>query len=86
MTAEPRGVDAGLDEIAGWLGADGGRVVPTGWDAASATLALRLELDSAECAECVVARPMLDQLLLGALRRHAPAVRAVTVDDPRDRA
>ncbi len=83
MTGEPAGVEAGLDEIAGWLGPDGGRVVPTGWDPGSATLALRLELDSAECAECVVARPMLDQLLLGALRRHAPEVRAVAVDDPR---
>jgi hypothetical protein len=84
VTGGPTGVDAGLDEIAGWLGPDGGRVVTTGWDEASATLALRLELDSVECAECVVPRPMLDALLLGALRRHAPAVRAVTVDDPRE--
>ena len=86
MTGEPPGVDAGLEEIAGWLGEDGGRVVPTAWDPASATLALRLELESADCAECVVARPMLDQLLLGALRRHAPTVKAVTVDDPRETA
>lgn len=84
MTAGPAGLDAGLAAVAGFLGPDGASVRVLGWDAAAGTLSLRLELESAECAECVLPRPMLDRLLLDALRAHAPEVDAVSVEDPRE--
>ena len=83
MTAAPPGLDAGLEAVAAFLGPDGAQVVVEGWDDAAGTLSLRLELESAECAECVVPQPLLDRLLLDTLRRHAPSVRAVRLDDPR---
>ena len=85
MTTPP-GLDAGLEAVAGFLGPDGAEVVVRAWDDASGTLTLRLELATAECAECVVPRPMLDHLLLDTLRRHAPTIRVVDLDDPRDTA
>jgi hypothetical protein len=84
MSTPPTGLDAGLAAVAALLGPDGARVEVLGWDEEQATLALRLELESAECAECVVPRPLLDTMLLDSLRRHAPAVHTVTLDDPRD--
>jgi Fe-S cluster biogenesis protein NfuA len=80
----PSGLAAGLGAVRALLGPDGGDVAVTGWDEASGTLALRLELESAECAECIVPRPMLDTLLLTSLKEHAPAVAAIDLDDPRD--
>ncbi len=84
MTAAPPGLDAGLEAVAAFLGPDGAQVVVEAWDERAGALSLRLELESAECAECVVPRPLLDRLLLDALRRHAPAIRVVQVADPRD--
>jgi hypothetical protein len=84
VSAEPPGLDAGLAAVDELLGPDGARLAVLRWDAPTGTLAARLELDSAECAACVVPRPMLDTLVLRALRRHAPAVRAVALDDPRE--
>jgi hypothetical protein len=84
MTSPPAGLDAGLQAVAAFLGPDGAQVVVESWDDAAGTLSLRLELESAECAECVVPRPLLDRLLLDTLRRHAPSVHAVRLDDPRD--
>jgi hypothetical protein len=82
--ATPAGLDAGLQAVDAFLGPDGARVAVDGWDHDTGCLSLRLELDSAECAACVVPRPMLDTLLLDALRPHVPAVRAIVLDDPRD--
>ncbi len=83
--APPSGLDAGLEAVDALLGPDGARVAVGGWDGDSGCLSLRLELESAECAACVVPRPMLDTLLLDALRGHAPAIRVIVLDDPRDR-
>lgn len=86
MTAAPPGLDAGLEAVTAFLGPDGAHVVVESWDDDAGALSLRLELASAECAECVVPRPLLDRLLLDALRRHAPTIRVVHLDDPRDAA
>jgi hypothetical protein len=82
--ATPPGLTAGLAAIDGFLGPDGATIVVEGWDADSGRVSLRLVLESAECAECVVPRPMLDTLLLDTLHRHAPAVRAIVLVDPRE--
>lgn len=83
-SAEPDGLPAGLAAVDGFLGPDGASVTVDGWDHAAGRLDLRLVLESAECAACVVPRPMLDTLLLDTLRRHAPAVRVITLVDPRE--
>jgi hypothetical protein len=80
----PSGLDAGLDAVRVFLGPDGADVTTTGWDEASGRLALRLELEGAECPECVIPQPMLGELMLSAIQEHAPAVVAVELDDPRD--
>jgi hypothetical protein len=80
----PHGLEPGLAAVHALLGPDGADVGVTGWDSATGTLGLRLELESAECAECVVPRPMLDTLLLSSLREHAPSITAIDLDDPRD--
>lgn len=83
-TVEPPGLPAGLAAVDGFLGPDGARVTVEAWDAATGRLSLRLVLESANCADCVVPRPVLDTLLFETVRRHAPAVRAITLADPRE--
>jgi hypothetical protein len=84
LTSSPAGLEQGLDAVRVFLGPDGADVTPTDWDAASGRLALRLELAGAECPECVIPQPMLGELMLGAIQEHAPEVRAVELDDPRE--
>jgi hypothetical protein len=80
----PPGLTAGLAAVDGFLGPDGATVAVEGWDAETGRLALRLVLESADCADCVVPRPTLDTVLLDTLRRHAPVVRAIVLVDPRE--
>lgn len=84
LTSSPTGLDQGLDAVRVFLGPDGADVTPIDWDAASGRLALRLELEGAECPECVIPQPMLGELMLGAIQEHAPAVQLVDLDDPRE--
>ena len=84
ITETPAGLDQGLDAIRVFLGPDGADVTPLEWDSGSGRLALRLELEGAECPECVIPQPMLGELMLHAIQEHAPAVQALDVDDPRD--
>jgi hypothetical protein len=79
----PTGLDAGLDAVRVFLGPDGADVTPTAWDGGAGRLALRLELEGAECPECVIPQPMLGELMLTAIQEHAPAVQVVDLDDPR---
>lgn len=83
--AAPTGLDAGLQAVEEFLGPDGARLAVDSWDEDTGCLSVTLELDSAECAACVVPRPLLDRLLLDTLRGHAPTVRAVVLNDPRGR-
>ncbi|MFM8304656.1 MAG: hypothetical protein ACKOA9_10215 [Actinomycetota bacterium] len=84
MPPSPTGLDAGLDAVRVFLGPDGADVTATGWDPGSGRLSLRLEVASAECAECIIPQPLLGELMLGAIQEHAPEVRAVDLDDPRE--
>lgn len=84
LVETPTGLDRGLDAVRVFLGPDGADITPTDWDAASGRLFLRLELEGAECPECVIPQPMLGELMLHAIQEHAPAVQVVDVDDPRD--
>lgn len=84
LSPAPTGLDSGLDAVRVLLGPDGADIAATGWDAASGLLSLRLDVAGAECPECIIPQPLLGELVLGAIREHAPAVTAVDLDDPRD--
>ena len=60
----PTGLDDGLDAVRVFLGPDGADVTTIGWDEGNGRLALRLELEGAECPECVIPQPMLGELML----------------------
>ncbi|SEO90324.1 NifU family protein [Trujillonella endophytica] len=66
------------------LAGDGGDVELVAVDAGAGTVALRLLLRDAACAECVMPRPYLEQVAADVLRRALPELRAVTVEDPRE--
>ena len=78
------GISSGTDVIVRSKSPYDADVTTTGWDEASGRLALRLELEGAECPECVIPQPMLGELMLSAIQEHAPAVVAVDLEDPRD--
>jgi hypothetical protein len=84
LVDSPTGLDQGLDAVRVFLGPDGADLTPTDWDAANGRLAVRLELEQAECPECVIPQPMLGELMLHAIQEHAPAVLKLDVDDPRE--
>jgi hypothetical protein len=66
------------------LQADGGDVQFVGVEGTTAHL--RLVLADANCAECVLPRPMLEDVALGLLQPAAPELTGVRIDDPRERA
>ena len=48
-------------------------------------MALRLRLEAANCAECVLPRAMLEGVATGMLQRSVPGITGVSIDDPRER-
>lgn len=62
--------------------ADGGDVLLEA--AAGSAVTLRLVLDGAECRECVMPRPFLEQVALDSMSSSLPTLTAVTIIDPRE--
>lgn len=79
---DPDVLTPALDEIRMLVQADGGDMVLT--SVVDGTVNLRLVVEGAHCVECVMPRQFLEQIALGMLQKQAPAVAAVTVDDPRE--
>jgi predicted aspartyl protease len=48
------------------------------------TARLRLVLETAGCAECVLPRPMLEAIALQMMQPLVPGLSAVAIDDPRE--
>jgi Fe-S cluster biogenesis protein NfuA len=71
-----------IDEARALVQADGGDMELVG--IADATVSLRLVLEGASCEECVMPREFLEQIVLDMVKQKAPAVAAVTIDDPRE--
>lgn len=71
-----------LDEARALVQADGGDMELVGID--GSTISLRLVLEGASCAECVMPREFLEQIVLDMVKKAAPAVDTVTIDDPRE--
>jgi Fe-S cluster biogenesis protein NfuA len=73
-----------LDELSELVRPDGGDIEITGMDAATGTVRARLLIDSAECADCILPRHLLEEIVTGRLRRSVPGVQTVSIDDPRE--
>jgi Fe-S cluster biogenesis protein NfuA len=71
-----------IDEARALVQADGGDMQLVGIE--DATISLRLVLEGASCEECVMPREFLEQIVLDMVKQRAPAVAAVTIDDPRE--
>ncbi len=74
--------EAALAAVRELVAADGGDI------AVSATgddhVALRLVLDTAECAECVMPRAFLETVALDMMKADLPGLARVEIDDPRE--
>jgi hypothetical protein len=66
------------------LQADGVDAELVASDDTTGTARLRLVIDDAECAACVMPRPILETLALRLLKPANPTVQAVQIDDPRE--
>jgi Fe-S cluster biogenesis protein NfuA len=77
-------VRAALIEVATLVQADGGDIELVSMDPERGEVALRLVVEGANCAECVLPRPMLEGMATSIMQRSAPAIRAVSIDDPRE--
>ncbi|MDW3218957.1 MAG: hypothetical protein R8F63_10125 [Acidimicrobiales bacterium] len=73
--------DAALGPVRDLIEADGGKVelVRTSAD----SVHIRLILDTAECAECVMPKPFLETIALDMLAPALPGLATVEIDDPR---
>ena len=73
--------EAALAPVRDLIEADGGKVELV--DTATDSIHIRLVLDTAECAECVMPKPFLQQVALDMLRADIPELATVEIDDPR---
>jgi Fe-S cluster biogenesis protein NfuA len=84
MTANvtPEIADA-VGELRAILRSDGADVEITKWEASTGVLSLRLGLETASCAECVLPVHDLEAVALRLVNGTAPEVTRVHVADPR---
>jgi hypothetical protein len=73
-----------LEELRSLVAADGADFETVEFDAAAATMRLRLLIPDAHCAECVMPRAALESVAATRLARLG--VRTVVIDDPREAA
>ena len=74
--------EVALEAVRDLVAADGGdlRMVDVGPDSTR----LELVLETAECAECVMPRAFLETVALDMMKPALPALRSVTIHDPRE--
>jgi Fe-S cluster biogenesis protein NfuA len=82
MSIDVATITPALDEARALVQADGGDMTLTSIDGSTVNLALVLE--GASCAECVMPREFLEQIVLDMIKQKTSAVSAVTIDDPRE--
>ncbi len=81
---ERAAVEKALEEVRSLVQADGGDMELVAVDEQGGRVSLRLILEGVECHECVMPRPLLEDIAANMLRRGVPEVTAVTVSDPRE--
>ena len=80
---EPQVLQGPLEELRAILNADGGEIELDGFDEEALTVRLRLVLESAECKECVMPAPILEDIALASFQRAGAPVDRVVIEDPR---
>lgn len=81
---EPSTVNRAVEDVRVLVAADGGDMQLVDIDAASHTVNLRLVLDGVSCHECVMPRPILEEIVTGMMRDSIPDIARVAIDDPRE--
>jgi hypothetical protein len=74
--------EAALGAVRELVAADGGDILVS--DVGDDAVRLRLVLDTAECAECVMPRSFLETVALDMMRPGLPGLVSVSIDDPRE--
>jgi Fe-S cluster biogenesis protein NfuA len=75
-------VVAGLAPVQEMIRLDGGDIVLV--DVEESTAHLRLVVEGANCAECVLPRSLLEGVALEMMQPLVPGLTAVAIDDPRE--
>lgn len=75
-------VSLDLTPVRDLLRADGGDIELVSENGGTARL--RLLLEGAECADCVLPRPILEDISLKLLRATRPELTSVVIEDPRE--
>jgi Fe-S cluster biogenesis protein NfuA len=79
----PEAVDEAVDEMGALLRSDGADLTLVEANPKTARIELRLELEDAECAECVLPADLLEQMISEALSRRVPGEFELVLHDPR---
>jgi uncharacterized UPF0146 family protein len=83
MTLERAAVVAAVDEVAGFLRADGADLLVRDADPKTARVHLALVVDDVTCAECVLPPDDLRETIAEALQRRIVGEFELVLDDPR---
>lgn len=81
---EQAAVMTAVERLRGLVQADGGDMELTGVDDDTGTVNLRLILDGVDCHECVMPRPMLEDIAGNMLRNTVTGATGVSIEDPRE--
>ena len=83
MTMDPAAVAAAVDELAGFLRADGADLLVRDANPKTARIHLALVLERVTCADCVLPPDELRATITDALERRIPEEFELVLDDPR---
>jgi hypothetical protein len=83
VTIERAAVSAAVDELAGFLRADGANLLVRDADPKTARIHLALVLDDVSCADCILAPDDLRDTIADALQRRIAGEFELVLDDPR---
>jgi|HubBroStandDraft_1064217.scaffolds.fasta_scaffold1401223_2 Fe-S cluster biogenesis protein NfuA len=81
---EQAALASAVESVRHLVQADGGDMELMGVDEGDGEVRLRLILDGVDCHECVMPRPILEDIAGNLLRRSVPDVKRVAIDDPRE--
>ena len=80
---DPEGVADAVDEVAGFLRADGGDLVVVEADPGTARIRLAVVLDGVSCDECILPPKVLYATIEHALASRVVGEFELVIDDPR---
>ena len=83
MNMDPVSVTAAVDELAGFLRADGADLLVREANPKTARIHLALDLEHVTCADCVLSPDELRVTIADALQRRIPGEFELVLDDPR---